>query len=189
MQNLPQNTVIHFEQDGEYERVIMAHATNTTGRVGAVFMVATITGVAGYFWFDALMSFLDGTWRFDDAGAFVFTTFVLGFGFFLAKMVLRSRIPESVVVAGGGLILDSGVDPFRASHLEKGDQRRQSEQLVKPRRRVHLSANEMTGLAMTDFPYQNRLYVETNGARYDIGEAKDRGWRVSNRPWGRAHLH
>jgi hypothetical protein len=87
-------------------------------------------------------------------------------------------VPESVMVVGGGIIHDSGTDPFRNTAIDKS-QARQSEQFVKPRKRMHFSPAEVATLSKTDIPYENRIYIEADGKRHDLGEAlspAERAW-------------
>ena len=179
MRELPQHSVIRLDHTDGYERVVMAHPTSLSARIGIRTILACIAAVAAYFWIDALLSILRGSWGFDEAMALLFTTLVFGFLLFMGRFAFRSRIPESIVVADGGLIHDSGVDSFRMSNVEKDNHARQSERFVTSRIRVHFSARELATLSQTNLPYPNRIYVETPEGRHDIGEAlsaEERAW-------------
>ena len=169
---------MHVEREAEFDKVVMAYPSSATARTGISVILAIVGLVALYFWFGALIDLFDGRSGSMDVWQVLFTTLILGFVVFMGSFAFRRPVPESVMVVGKGIIHDSGTDPFRKTALEKSEAR-QSEQFVKPRKRMHFSSAEVATLSKTDFPYENRIYIEADGKRHDLGEAlsaAERAW-------------
>jgi hypothetical protein len=178
MRDLPPNSIVHIEREADFDKVVMSHPSSASGRASSRLILVVVGLVPLGFWIAALVDLLDGRFGFMDVMQLLFTTLFLGFIGFMGKFAFRRRVPESVMVVGGGIIHDSGTDPFRNTAIDKS-QARQSEQFVKPRKRIHFSPAEVATLSKTDIPYENRIYVEADGKRHDLGEAlspAERAW-------------
>ena len=178
MNELPSNSVIHIDREAGFDRVVMSYPTSLSARVGTSIILGTVFLVAGYFWQDAIREMFSGRVGFDEIMTLVFTSLVMAFMGLMGSRALRRRIPESVMVVGDGIIHDSGVDPYRRTAVEQ-DPIRQQEQFMKARKRMSFSRAEVRSLAKTDVPYPNRIYIEADGQRYNLGE----GLSVEERAW------
>jgi hypothetical protein len=179
VKKLPQDSIIRIETEAGFDKVVMAYPTSASGRIGIAVILAIIGAAAAGFWIQALIDLLDGGRDgFMDVMQLLFTTLILGFAGFMGRFAFRQCVPESVMVVGGDIIHDSGTDPFRKTELDRSEAR-QSELFAKPRKHMHFSSAEAATLSKTNFPYENRIYIEADGKRHDLGEALS----VAERAW------
>ncbi|MCZ6856164.1 MAG: hypothetical protein O7G86_19780 [Gammaproteobacteria bacterium] len=178
MKNLPRNSVIHLEREAEFDKVVMSYPSRTSARTGVSIILFIIGLVAANFWYEAFVDLFGNRFELMDLMQLLFTTAIIGFAGFMGKFALRRPVPESLLVVGESIIHDSGTDPFRKTAVDKSEAR-QNELFFKPRKRMHFSPEEVATLSKTDIPYENRIYLEADGKRHDLGEglsSAERAW-------------
>ena len=169
MNELPQGSNINIEIEDTHQEIVIPHKSGGVFRIFIALFLLVWLGVWATGWVSAASSLIKGD---DTPRAFLLFwlcgwTFGGIFAIYFFYRLVRSSVPESLVLSTPNLLHDTGIAPFQMSFGFKS-QSEMWRQMFSKRKLTEFTYEELRSLNLREYSEGNRLTIDKGNKRIEL---------------------